>query len=262
MLVYLVFLGYPRKWVNFTSSYPAFAKEGVTDSDIRGVSMSFKMSPIPRDMNQDWEVTIDGVRILTSFIQVKNDRYGEFTYGLRPEGYPSWVFHEVGGGGAVTLPFTFNKDGDLLVGLLSEYRPNMGTGTHLCVVGGMKDPNETHAQAQTREAEEEAGLGDLEVLELEGVPSNSNRLFWVADLSAGEGVHAWCMRIPFEWLTSDEEGLYRITRADTEAMKQRLGKARSVVFMHWHVAAKKTADVFARAAILQLLAMHHENSLL
>ncbi|HRH23320.1 MAG TPA: hypothetical protein PK295_01670, partial [Candidatus Magasanikbacteria bacterium] len=132
MVICAVFLDYPRKWVTFTLSYPAFAKEDVADSDIRGVCMSFEMIPIPPEKVRGWKVSVDGVSLPNaSFVVIESQRYGKFVYGLRPEGYDSMVYIEPGGGGSVTLPFSYNsKTGELLVGLLPASRPNMGPGMH------------------------------------------------------------------------------------------------------------------------------------
>lgn len=230
----------------------------MVDSDIRGVSMSFEMTPIPPEKARGWKFKIDGVEATASLIELES-KFGKLIYGLRPEGYDSWVFYETGGGGSVTLPFSYNaKTGELLVGLLPEARLNMGPGTHLCVVGGFKEPNESHVQAQAREAGEEAGIGHLESMELEGLPLNSNRLLFVADASQGEGVRAWGIRIPFACLAPNDDGGYHLINIQ-HSSADRLGKAKNVVFFPWHIATKKTSDALAHAAILQLLAMQREN---
>lgn len=258
MVICIVFLEYPRDRVTFTLFHLAFAKEDMTDSDIRGVSMGFEMSPIPPEKARGWKISIDGVEIKVSHLSIESGRFGKLVYGLRPEGYDSWVFYEPGGGGAVTLPFSYSETGDLLVGLLSEARPNMGPGLHLCVVGGFKELNESHAQAQARETDEEAGIGHLESIKLEGLPYNSNRWMFVADVSQNEGVHAWGIHVPFSWLVSNGDQSYSFAMVMGENA-DRLGKAKNVVFFPWRVATKKTADALAHAAILQLLAMQQEN---
>lgn len=257
MVICVVFLEHPRNRATFTLFCPAFAKKDMTDSDIGGVRMSFEMVPIPSGKTPGWKLKIDGVEAAASFIELES-KFGKLVYGLRPEGYDSWVFCEPGGGGAVTLPFSYDRDGRLLVGLLPETRLNMGPGMQLCIVGGFKEPNESHAQAQGREADEEAGIGHLESIKLEGLPYNSNRLMFVADVSQNEGVHAWAIRVPFSWLVSNGDQSYSLAMIAGENA-DRLGKAKNVVFFPWRVATKKTADALAHAAILQLLAMQQEN---
>ena len=78
--------------------------------------MSFEMIPIPSEKVRGWKVSVDGVSLPNaSFVVIESQRYGKFVYGLRPEGYDSMVYIEPGGGGSVTLPFSYNsKAGELL----------------------------------------------------------------------------------------------------------------------------------------------------
>ena len=128
--------------------------------------MKFEVGPIPPDVNTGWNVTIgkDGTVKISS-------KFGTLYYGFRPEGYDGWVFAENNGGGAVTLPYTYDENGNLLIGLILENRANMG-GEVLCVIGGFVDPQETHYQAQVRESQEEAGVDTALARELEGLPFN------------------------------------------------------------------------------------------
>lgn len=210
------------------------------------------MISIPPDKKRGWEVTIDGIKMHPSIVRIES-KFGELIYGLRPEGYDAWVFKEIGGGGAVTIPFVIDqKNGTLLVGLLPESRPNMG-GLQLCAVGGFIDPGESHKDAAVREAEEESGL-DIEAEKIEGVTFNSNRAFFVADPSCGEGMHTWGVRIPFEWLSfNNNDGTWHIAQLPNGSA-ERLGKATKVVFMPWIRAVRESADGIALAAIARLVA--------
>ena len=197
---------------------------------------------------------MDGVEQQVGMIVLESP-YGTLTYGLRPEGYDSWVFQEQGGGGAVTLPYARIPSGELLVALIGERRANITTadGIAWCVVGGFVDPGETHVQAAAREFGEEVGRESVNTRELPGVPANSNRLFFATDVTAGEGVHAWSMDVPFDRLEPDPEsdGCYRFRADAGVTLAKPVDKVR---FFPWKEAVRLTPDALARSAIAQLLA--------
>lgn len=209
--------------------------------------MSFSMSGVPKEKAPGWEVKIDGEVRRVGLIEVTS-KFGALTYGLRPEGYDSWVFRETGGGGAVTLPYTIAPDGSVFVGLLMEKRPNMGDVPVWCVIGGFVNPNESHASAQQREGSEESGLDTAQAGQLPGLSSNPNRLFFVADAES-EGVKAFGLNIPHTWLEPDGERLK--LKADAQILDPK--KAENVRFFPWKDAVRLTADALARSAIAQLL---------
>lgn len=212
--------------------------------------MSFEVQEIPAGHPRGWTVLVDGNETSVKKIELVHSKIGSFTYGLRPEGYDGPSVRLLGGGGSVTLPYARSPEGHLLVGLLLENRPNLG-GPTLCAMGGFKDPNETHEQAQRREAGEESGLDTARAMPLEGLPTVADRLFWVADASKDEGVHAYGLEIPFGWLQSDGEN-YRIAHATTTVGPK---KAENLRFYHWKTAVQRTPCSYARSAIAQLLAM-------
>lgn len=211
------------------------------------------MTPVPEgDLNR-WMILINKVGQDVGIIELVS-KYGTLTYGMRPEGYPSWVFAERGGGGATTLPYARTPDGQLLVALIGERRANIATadGIAWCIVGGFVDPGETHQQAAVRELDEETLQKPVSAEELPGVPGNSNRLFFVTDVTKGEGVRAWGMHVPFDRLEADPEadGCYRFrSNANVKLAKP----ADTVRFFPWKQAVKMTPDQLARAAIAQLL---------
>ncbi|HBW73989.1 MAG: hypothetical protein UX10_C0001G0026 [Candidatus Magasanikbacteria bacterium GW2011_GWA2_45_39] len=208
----------------------------------------FEIQDIPDTSGCGWVVKIDGTVRRVQRIEL-GSTFGTLIYGRRPEGYDSWVFYEQGGGGAVTLLYAYTPYDELIVGLLLEKRANMGDVPVWCAIGGFIDPCETHELAQVREADEEAGLGSLRVKEFTGMRTNSNRAFFVADASEGEGVHAYGMEVPFEWLTPDGK-TFRFQ--DTNHFNHK--KASAVRFFPWREAINRSPDALARSAIAQLLA--------
>lgn len=136
--------------------------------------MEFKLRPIPVDHARGWTVVINGEAQTVDEI-VLTSKFGVLHYGLRPEGYDSWVFRENAGGGALTLPYTITDGGKLYIALVKENRPNMGKEPVWCAIGGFVDVGETHDQAQAREAHEESGLNTNRAQLLPGVNINPNQ---------------------------------------------------------------------------------------
>lgn len=213
--------------------------------------MLFEMERIPKDKGRGWTVLVDGEERAVNKIEIKS-KFGTLIYGLRPEGYDGWTFREQGGGGAITIPYAYTPQGELLVGLLLEKRANMGDEPVWCAIGGFIDPGETHKQAQVREANEESGFNTMKTDELTGLRTNPNRAFFIADANANEGVHAYGLALPFDQLKSD--GGWNWKLKDT-ALLTSFKKANNVRFFRWREAILRSPDALARSAIAQLLAM-------
>jgi 8-oxo-dGTP pyrophosphatase MutT (NUDIX family) len=176
-----------------------------------------------------------------------SSKFGELSYGARP--YPAWVFREAGGGGAVTLPFVRNPQGEILVGLLLEDRPNMG-GLRWCAVGGFIDPNETHMETGLRETMEETGMAVPPIFELDGMAMNPNRQFFDADPEKGEGVRTFGMELPADWMVPNGDGSFRIK----EGIQVGVKNPERLAFFPVRDAIRKTGDALALGALAKLWA--------
>lgn len=209
----------------------------------------FKIVPVPQDKQQGWVGSVQVEKGRVFYVRLENPRFGSLEYGERPEGYDAWAFREVGGGGAVVLPFARHDTGLLYVGLRQEERSNMA-GTWLCAIGGFKDPGEGAKQAAVRETAEEAGLDATQSAPLEGLPLNTNRAFWVADPAKDEGIHCFALEVPWSWLEwrADERFGLRAGKQDPN-----LPKPETIVFLPWRTAVKETPDLVAAGAIARLI---------
>ncbi len=200
-----------------------------------------RLAPVPPGERRGWTLTVDGARVDCAAAELTSP-IGTWQYGWHPRGYDTWWFTEERGGGSLTLPYA-RRDGELLVGLLSEDRPNMG-GAVLCAIGGYVDPGEDHATAQAREAEEETGLTGTAMALGEAV--NPNRAFFVMDAAQGAGVHLFAVQIDASALEARGDGwMWRARRG---------AEVREVSFLPWRAAVDRTSDGMALAAIARLVA--------
>jgi|GEM_PF-2421442 len=169
--------------------------------------MSEHVSFGPIGDDSPWKAEVNGEP--TDVRQLSLDsRWGKLEFGQGSDGRKGWLWTETGGGGSVTTPWSVSPEGQLLIGILTENRQNMG-GAVDCVIGGFKKPDETHQVTANREQEAEAGIIES-AGELPGVPVNSNRLYFQADHRKGEGVHSFQVPVPFTDLVQlvDQPGCF------------------------------------------------------
>lgn len=61
--------------------------------------MSKLIKPIPKGIKHNWQIEIDGQTVEASHVTLSNPKFGELSFGQRPEGTIGWIWHEAGGGG-------------------------------------------------------------------------------------------------------------------------------------------------------------------
>jgi 8-oxo-dGTP pyrophosphatase MutT (NUDIX family) len=210
----------------------------------------FAITSIPADANRGWKVLVDGAEVQAGTVEIVSGRYGRITYGWRPEGFDSWVYTMQRN--AVTLPYSvveIDSKPELVVGLLTEDRPNMG-GKVLCVIGGFTDPGETIEEARRREADEEAGLvGKAKQI---GDTMVTDRLFWNASTQDIGGNVPFAQRISPKALVQTEPHEWRVKQG--EAAFQDFKKALLLRFYRWNDAVDRSNDGIALAALARLKA--------
>ncbi len=207
--------------------------------------MPFEIKPIdPSKMT--WEVRSDGEIIRPRLLEI-NSPYGNLKLGLRPEGFHGWAF-KPGKGGAMTFPWTKTPTGEILIGLVHEYRPNMGPGKVWCPLGGFIDGEEAPEEAARREAIEEGGLDSLGSKKLPGVQINADRLYYIMEEGDDWGMKAYGFQIPFESLESAGEEMWRAKKNVISHKKES-----ELFFLPWKKAILVSADALALAGIARLL---------
>ena len=214
--------------------------------------------PISDQSERRWTVTLDGLPVQhVTLLKIEHPRFGTLAYGVTPTGYDGWSFHEVGGGGAVVVPFVI-LDGDVYVAVVKQVRHNQG-GPVWNVPRGFIEPGENHANAARRELVEETGYqrGPMNLEALEGDPANPNSAFFETS-NPEEGVKFFALEAPAADVQHAGEEIVFQSRAlspDTAPRyAEMIAEAR---FIHWTSAAR-LGDMFTVAAVSRLLAHLHD----
>ena len=205
--------------------------------------MKFEVTSL-NEAPKNWSLKIDGEDVIARHLEL-NSRWGKLSFGMRPEGFEGWAWE--GAGGVVTLPYV-HEDGQLLIGLLAEHRPNMSETAVYCVIGGFVDPGEDDRAAQARESMEEAEIDTTRAFEMKGVPTLEDRMYFVGEYGK-VGNRAYALR--FELTDLEEVGDHWELRKGASASG--LKKPQELHFFPWREAVRITADSLARSAIALLL---------
>ena len=219
------------------------------------------LSPeIENQAKRGWTITINNQELdipITS-AALENKQMGiDVNYGQRPEGYDGMIITE-NGGGAVTIPYMIDADGNVFIGVVKEYRPALG-GDTLNIPRGFLDAGETHKETAVRELAEETGfraMGSRMVTLAQGL--NPNSTYFNTSKSDEDGVSMFAVKIePDELeLTHDEKGnvFYAFpahvrTQAEQDKTAERILGSEFIPLAQ----ALKSRDMFTSAATGQLL---------
>lgn len=215
--------------------------------------------PIPDDKLQlrTWNASLNGGEIQTvRIIEITHPNFGTLAYGLTPSGYDGWAFHEIGGGGTVTLPFLI-WEAILRVGVIKQKRPNQGGGVWN-VPRGFIDLGETTAMAAIRELHEETGYSASphRVFPLPGAKANPNSAFFET-WGNEEGVGFFALEVLSEEAEQTDAGIvFRrdlLNLGDAAQHQRKEDIIENIRFIPWHDAAC-LGDMFSNAAVARLLA--------
>jgi ADP-ribose pyrophosphatase YjhB (NUDIX family) len=157
----------------------------------------------------EWKLAVDGeVMDDIASATMTNDRMGvQVTYGRRPEGYDGFVIREPGG--AATMPYTIDTDGNIYVGVVEEVRPTMGEAKTKNIPRGFSDFGETKSETAQRELNEETGYRAIgsRLIKLAG-GLNPNSTYFDFSHSQDDGIDIYAIPVSREELTihHDEDG--------------------------------------------------------
>jgi 8-oxo-dGTP pyrophosphatase MutT (NUDIX family) len=214
------------------------------------------LEAIQEGMSRGWTLLLDGKPVAdVSSLVLFNPRFGSLFYGKSPSGnYDQWSFHEVGGGGAVNMPYSI-IEGNLYVGVVEQNRPLQDkVQPILNVPRGFMDPEETHFETAVREVEEEAGVqgAKRKTTLLPGVSGNPNNAFFET-WGDGEGVAFYCLEIVLDELKkSDEDDYYVLNEKVVTPVSKAAEGIMGSRFIPWTEAAK-LGDMMTLSALSRLL---------
>lgn len=222
------------------------------------MSTSTLIKPIPEETQtkRGWTVEVNGKVVPdVSSVRLSHPRFGELNYGLTPGGYDGLSFHEVGGGGAVTVPYVIINE-ELYIGLVEQYRHNQG-GKIWNLPRGFLDPGENHFGAAIRETKEETGFTfsvPKRLKELAAWPGNPNSAFFETP-TKDEGVRFYALQIlPDEVEETTEAGIttFRFKPGLLKPASKQAEIISRCEFAHW-TETMKLGDLFTRAGVGTLL---------
>ena len=207
--------------------------------------MAFEIKPVdPSRMT--WVVKADGEVIRPRLLEI-NSPYGSLKLGLRPEGFHGWAF-KPGMGGTMTFPWVKTPEDEILIGLINEYRPNMGPDKVWSPLGGFVDAGESHDEAARRESMEEGGFDTSGAQKLPGVQFNTDRMYYVMEEGDTWGMQAYGLQLPFTLLEPAGSELWRLQKGVISHKKEN-----DLFFLPWKKAVLVSADALALAGISRLL---------
>lgn len=174
--------------------------------------LPFEMSEIPltpeEQAKRGWELAINGETVEeVGSASISHPKMGiEVTYAKRPEGYDGVVIREPGG--AATIPYMIDADGQIFVGVVKEYRPTMGEAETTNIPRGFSDLGESKAETAARELKEETGatMGAAAVLLAEGLNPNSTFFDYSKSKDAGVSIYANRLEASELDIDHDEDG--------------------------------------------------------
>jgi len=162
------------------------------------------LSEIPEELEEGkrWKVKVDGEIVPNAEkVEISNEKYGILEYGLHPNNYGTWTFHENGGGGAATILYTIDPvSGKIYIGMIEASRPTLDEGKVWEIPRGFINLGETHKQAAERETEEEVGYSGESISLADEV--NMNSAFFNTSIR-GEGVSFFTMQVDFSDLVRE-----------------------------------------------------------
>lgn len=216
----------------------------------------FKMGTIGPEQKRGWKAMVDGQEIDPGQVSIVSRRFGVLCYGMTPMGYDGWSFKQAGGGGVVIVPFVML--GDMLhIGVIDQERLLQG-GKVLNLPRGFIDPGEAAAKAASREASEELGVHERNLIDLGGDPTNPNSAFFDTSEEA-TGDRFFGMKFTSSEIVMEEAAVrLRPDLVDPDKSHRLAESIGRSLFMPWYQAAG-LSDMFTVAGVGRLLAYLAQN---
>jgi 8-oxo-dGTP pyrophosphatase MutT (NUDIX family) len=165
------------------------------------------MGKIVDQAKRGWVVRVNGEVVEdVELLEIESPRFGTLTYGLHPSGhYDTWKYKEIGGGGAVTIPYMIHPtNGVLYVGLVKQDRPLLGYEAWEVPRGFMDPSDKDKTDTALREGLEELGYEFSRPIKLAG-GKNPNSTFFDTS-SKGDGVDYFGLPVMASALVETKDG--------------------------------------------------------
>ncbi len=182
---------------------------------------------------------------------LRNERFGQLTYGKSPSGpWDQWAFHENGGGGAVTIPYTIIGD-KIYIGMMKQARPLQADDPVWNIPRGFLQADD-HKQTASAEFREETGVTNIEVEEMQGDFVNPNSAFFQTS-GANEGVGLYAAYFPNNLLEEEEDNY--VLKEKVKPLDKAEKLFGNLTFLPLSVASQ-VGDAFTLSAIGRLVGSH------
>jgi 8-oxo-dGTP pyrophosphatase MutT (NUDIX family) len=176
------------------------------------------MGQIKDQSKRGWVVRINGKVVENvESLEIDSPRFGTVRYGQHPQGYDTWVFDEIGGGGAVTIPYMIHPEtGMLYVGVVQQNRPLLGRKIWEVPRGFMDPSDKSKTDTALREALEELGYEFSQPIKLADGKIPNSTFFNTS--GEGEGVAFFGLPVIASALAKTKDG-YAFPSAVQDAAK-------------------------------------------
>lgn len=155
----------------------------------------FEMGKIADQSKRGWTVKVNGEVVEDiEKLEIISERFGTLHYGSNGL-YDTWCFDEIGGGGAVVIPYMIHPvTGAIYVGLVQQERPLAGGKVWEIPRGFMNPTDQDKSETALREAIEELGYAPFGEIFSLAQGKNPNSTFFNTS-NEGDGVEFFALPV-------------------------------------------------------------------
>ena len=212
---------------------------------------------LPEGKSAGWKLVVDGKEMVARAIEIAS-KFGVLRWGFNGA-YDTWGFEEPGGGGSVLVPYFFDEDGALWIGVVRQPRPFQSETPVLNLPRGFLKPGETHFETANREGSEEVGLDGRErVFLLDGEGGNPNSTFNITvgtnEDGTPKGIRFYGVRFTEDEVEAADDSSYTFRDGVVTPVTPDAEKIMGTVFVPWTDVAQ-LGCMMSNAGVARLIAM-------